>query len=52
MKNTKIKMENAEIIIADLIEASKIIKETQADGNEFTKEIIAIDNAVSFLENL
>ena len=45
-------MENTEIIIADLIEAAKIIKESEADGGEFLKELIAIDNAVNFLEGL
>jgi len=39
-----------EIVIADLIEANKNIKESQSDGDEFIKEIIAIDNAIHFLK--
>ncbi len=43
-------MDEKKIIILDLIEASKIIKNSQADGGEFTKEIRAINNAIKFLK--
>ena len=45
-------MENKEIVIADLIEASEFIEKSQTDGDEFKKELIAINNAVSFLGDL
>ena len=45
-------MENKEIVIADLIEASEYIEKSQAEGTEFKKELIAINNAISFLGDL
>ena len=41
-----------EIVILDLREARDMIKKSQSDGDEFTKEIIAIDNALKFLKKI